>query len=182
MKRGILFVAVGMTVAGVASANVFTASSNVAPQPQSQEAPSPAQRASLFDPPAKPIARAADPAPVKKASLETRQAPVPLQVKPRPPVNLPAVNPKAGETKAGEAKAGEAKPAEAGPSQEAAVTNAASSDGSGEKAAKAAIEADGYKGVRVLRQGVNGIWHAKALRGKTEVQLVVDASGTVSTE
>ena len=48
--------------------------------------------------------------------------------------------------------------------------------GAGESAAKAAIEADGYKGVKVLRKGANGVWHASALRGKTEVMLTVDAA------
>jgi hypothetical protein len=32
----------------------------------------------------------------------------------------------------------------------------------------------------VLRPGDNGVWHAKAFRGKTEVQLIVDARGSVS--
>ena len=52
----------------------------------------------------------------------------------------------------------------------------------GDGAAKAAIEADGYKGVKVLRQGPNGIWYAKAMRGKTEVGLTVDAGGRVALE
>ena len=51
----------------------------------------------------------------------------------------------------------------------------------GESAARAAIEADGYKGVQALRQGDNGVWHTKAFRGKTEVQLTVDARGGVTT-
>ena len=63
-------------------------------------------------------------------------------------------------------------------------------DESGEKSAdkvagssaKAAIEADGCKGVRVLRQGANGVWHARALRGKTEVMLTVDGQGSVTAD
>ena len=51
----------------------------------------------------------------------------------------------------------------------------------GESAARAAIEADGYKNVQALRQGDNGVWHAKAFRRRTEVQLIVDARGGVST-
>jgi hypothetical protein len=46
---------------------------------------------------------------------------------------------------------------------------------------RASIQADGYKGVQVLRKGVNGVWHAKAMRGTTEVLLVVDSSGNVTT-
>ena len=49
-------------------------------------------------------------------------------------------------------------------------------------AAKAAIEADGYKGVTVLSKGADGAWRAKAYRGKTEVQLTVDGAGRVSTQ
>lgn len=50
------------------------------------------------------------------------------------------------------------------------------------RAAKAAIEADGYKGVNVLGKGPNGAWRAKAYRGTTEVQLTVDVTGHVSAE
>ena len=49
-------------------------------------------------------------------------------------------------------------------------------------AAKAAIEADGYKGVTVLGRGGNGTWRAQAYRGSAEVRLIVDDAGTVSTE
>ena len=49
-----------------------------------------------------------------------------------------------------------------------------------EAAAKAAIEADGYKGVRALARGSDGVWKASALRGQTEVQLSVGPTGSVS--
>jgi hypothetical protein len=49
-----------------------------------------------------------------------------------------------------------------------------------EAAAKAAIEADGYKGVRALARGSNGVWKASALRGQTEVLLSVGPTGSVS--
>jgi hypothetical protein len=49
-----------------------------------------------------------------------------------------------------------------------------------EAAAKAAIEADGYKGVRALARGSDGVWKATALRGQTEVQLSVGLTGSVS--
>jgi hypothetical protein len=48
-------------------------------------------------------------------------------------------------------------------------------------AAKAAIEADGYKGVNVLAREPDGTWRAKAYRGATEVQVTVDGAGRVST-
>ena len=132
---------------------------------KSAAAPAPAA------PIAAPLTRKGEPAPtVQKASVETRQAPVPFQLKPRPPVNLPPV---ADKDKATEAKAtGQAgdKPGET------------SADPAGEKAVRAAIEADGYKGVTVLRKGANGVWHASALRGKTTVMLTVDGSGSVSAD
>ena len=49
-----------------------------------------------------------------------------------------------------------------------------------ETTAKAAIEADGYKGVHALALGSDGTWKAIALRGQTEVSLRVDPTGSVS--
>ena len=48
------------------------------------------------------------------------------------------------------------------------------------KAAKAAVEADGYKRVTVLGKAGNGAWRAKGFRGATEVLLTVDGSGRIS--
>ena len=48
--------------------------------------------------------------------------------------------------------------------------------------AKAAIELDGYKNVRGLVQGEDGVWHGRALRGRTEIAISVDAKGSVSAE
>ena len=50
------------------------------------------------------------------------------------------------------------------------------------KAAKAAVEADGYKRATVLGKASNSTWRAKAYRGATEVQLTVDGTGRVSLE
>ena len=185
MKRGILVATLMMTAAGVASANLLTTApqSVASPWPQLQQpvaeappmatatgpekpviAPLPAPAA----PVAAPVAPKGAPAPtVQKASVEPRQAPVPFQMKPRPAVNLPPV---ADKDKAAEAKAS-GKPEET-----------SSGDAAGESAARAAIEADGYKGVKVLRKGANGVWHASALRGKTTVMLRVDSSGSVSAD
>jgi hypothetical protein len=182
MKRGILVATLMMTVAGVASANLLTTAPQgvASPWPPAQpatEAPravatTGAEKAgpapSLA--PAAPIAAKRLPAPtVQKASVEARQAPVPFQLKPRPPVNLPPV---AEKDKATEAKATD-KPAET-------PSDPTTGDTGGENAARAAIEADGYKGVKVLRKGANGVWHASALRGNTTVMLTVDATGSVS--
>lgn len=48
--------------------------------------------------------------------------------------------------------------------------------------AKTAIELDGYKGVKGLTQGDDGVWRGRALRGLTEVAISVDASGNVSAQ
>jgi hypothetical protein len=48
-------------------------------------------------------------------------------------------------------------------------------------AVRAAVEADGYKRVRVIK-AENGMWRAVALRGNTEVAVRVDAQGNVTTE
>ena len=191
MKRGIIVATVMMTVAGVASANLLTtAPEGVAspwPQPQpATEAPRPVPTATPEKsatapapaaPIANPVARKGTPAPtVQKASVETRQAPVPFQPKPRPPVNLPPVADK--DKDKDKDKATEAKAAGQSPDKPAET----SSDPAGENAARAAIEADGYKGVKVLRKGANGVWHASALRGKTTVMLTVDGSGSVSAD
>lgn len=49
-------------------------------------------------------------------------------------------------------------------------------------AAKAAVEADGYKRVTVLGRKPDGTWQMKAYRGDTEVVVTVDGAGTVATE
>jgi len=106
-----------------------------------------------------PVSAAPAPA-VKKVSLEARRAPVPLLMKPRPTIEQPIFDADA-----------------VGPEVPAKIGG-----GSGESAAKAAIEADGYKRAKVVRQGDNGIWYAKAMRGTTEVSLTVDPGGRVSLE
>jgi hypothetical protein len=156
-KRGFLVLALVLTTAGVASA--------FAPVPQESAArplalPVVARQATVL-----PVVSTPAPAPVvKKASVEVRQAPVPLLMKARPPIVQPIFD------------------ADAVSPEVPVKTSTATSNGSGEGTAKAAIEADGYKGAKVLRQGDNGIWYAKAMRGTTEVSLTIDATGRVSLE
>lgn len=50
------------------------------------------------------------------------------------------------------------------------------------KAAKAAVELDGYKRVSIVGKASNGAWRARGYRGTTEVLLTVDGTGRVSTE
>ena len=92
-------------------------------------------------------------------SLEAHQPPVPLVRSVRSSAirtTLPAVAPPDPEVKA--------------------------QDNLDERAAKAAIEADGYKRVSLLGKSANGTWRAKAYRGSTVVQLTVDSSGSVSAD
>jgi hypothetical protein len=98
------------------------------------------------------------PASSGKPVLEGRHAPVPILLKPRPTIDVLPVD-----------AASQAEPPKA-----AEATSGA--------AAKAAVEADGYKGVRVVRKGDNGLWYAEGLRGSTKVMLIVDAQGNVTTE
>jgi hypothetical protein len=89
--------------------------------------------------------------------LEARQAPVPLVRNARPrPEPSPA-----------------AAPAVVDPQQQA-------QDDLDRKAARAAVEADGYKRVTLLGKASNGAWRAKGFRGSTEVLLTVDGTGRVS--
>jgi hypothetical protein len=190
MKRGILVATLMMTAGGVASANLLTTAPQgvASPWPQAQsaaEAPRPATTTGMVEktvaapapaaPITTPVTRKGTPAAtVQKAAVEARQAPVPFQLKPRPPVNLPPVADKdKDKDKATEAKAS---------GQSGDKPGETSSDPAGENTARAAIEADGYKGVKVLRKGVNGVWHASALRGKTTVMLTVDANGSVTAD
>jgi hypothetical protein len=48
--------------------------------------------------------------------------------------------------------------------------------------AKTAIEQDGYKGVKGLAKGDDGVWRGRALRGSTEIAISVDPGGNVSAE
>jgi hypothetical protein len=152
-KRSFLIIAVAMTVAGVASAFALGPQEPAARDlPMPVVAKQPAPISVAPAPAAAPVA--------KKASFEARRAPVPLLMKPRPTIEQPIFDADA-----------------VGPEVPAKIGG-----GSGESAAKAAIEADGYKRAKVVRQGDNGIWYAKAMRGTTEVSLTVDAGGRVSLE
>jgi hypothetical protein len=52
----------------------------------------------------------------------------------------------------------------------------------GSAQAKAAIELDGYKNVRALEKGPDGMWRGRAMRGRTEITVRVDATGSVSAD
>jgi hypothetical protein len=46
--------------------------------------------------------------------------------------------------------------------------------------ARKEIEREGYRNVQGLAKDSDGVWHGRALRGNTEVQLLVDDDGNVS--
>ena len=58
----------------------------------------------------------------------------------------------------------------------AILTNGVSS----QRIARAAIERDGYKGIRSLRRRSDGLWNARALRGSLEIEVRVDPAGNVT--
>jgi hypothetical protein len=152
-KRGFLALALAMTTVGVASAFALGPQE---PAARDLSMPVVAKQSAALS-----MAPAPAPEPVvKKAPFEARRAPVPLLMKPRPTIEQPIFDADA-----------------VGPEVPAKIGG-----GAGESAAKAAIEADGYKRAKVVRQGDNGIWYAKAMRGTTEVSLTVDAAGRVSLE
>jgi hypothetical protein len=154
MKRGLFAVAIAMTAAGVASALAFA--------PIAQSPLRPVQVASRPPPDPGSLAGTA------KSTLKSRQPPVPVLIKARAPIELPTVA-SDGAVPESAAKATE----EAG---------AKATEEAGEGSAKAAIEADGYKSVRLVRKGANGLWYAEALRGRTKVLLTVDSQGNVAAE
>jgi hypothetical protein len=160
MKRGLFVFTVAMMAAGVASALTLA--------PAIPAPPRPAQVASKPSP---------DPVPGgAKFALEARQAPVPLLVKARTPIELRMVNAAmTGPQTAATGPESAAKAGDAGPESAAKA-----GDEAGEGSARTAAEADGYRSVKVLRKGADGLWYAEALRGRTKVLLTVDAQGNVS--
>ena len=107
-------------------------------------------------------------------AIGMRRAPVPLvreiMTTPRPPV--PTVEPVSRPPTAAAEPAGGAG-AEGPPARDALLA---------EGAAKAAVEADGYKRVTVLGPGPSGTWRVKAYRGNTELVVTVDGTGSVTME
>jgi len=162
MKRNFGTLATAVLVAGVAGALGLAPTTHV---------PRPAASAE-----SKPVLAQASPAPEQSASpvkptVEVHQAPVPLLIKSRPTIEVPPAEEQQSPQQE-EAKA----PAAMG------SDGAGANDAVGGAAAKAAVEADGYKGVKVLRKGDNGLWYAEGLRGSTKVLLMVDAQGNVTSQ
>jgi len=147
MKRGVLIITIVSAMTGVASAQMLRPPT--APSALSSaktEAALPTRQASVQSLP----------------TVVARQAPVPMQPKPRVPIAVK-----------------EAAPQEANRTETALPETIR---GISDANAKAAIEADGYKRVRVLSKAEDGTWHARAFRGAAEVALRVDEQGNVMAE
>lgn len=93
------------------------------------------------------------------APLAERRPPVPLLMKPRPTIEVASYSADAPGT-----------------------TLQADAPGAGEASARSAVEADGYKGVKILGPAANGGWRASALRGATRITVTVDAQGNVAAD
>jgi hypothetical protein len=48
--------------------------------------------------------------------------------------------------------------------------------------ARAAVELDGYKNVRGMVKDADGVWRGRAMRGRTEIAIRVNADGSVSAD
>jgi hypothetical protein len=128
----------------------------LAPAPKSAPVASPR---TASGPAAGPVAHASVPVSTASTELRAQQQPVPVvRSAPARQVAVVSDDPSRSEAKA--------------PSQ----------SGLDREAAKVAIEADGYKRVRIVDKAANGTWRAKAFRGTTEVVVVVDEAGRVLTE
>jgi hypothetical protein len=143
--------------------------------------------------PAQPVAKA-EPAPARPApELVASRPPVPLLTPPRATYVSQATLEKSASNSseakpsvnAGVFKSGAPDPNV--PTQALAMAPPSGDDsqakrGGNDSKARQAIELDGYKNVRGLEQGPDGMWHGRALRGRTEIAVRVDSSGNVSAE
>jgi hypothetical protein len=160
MKRTVLALTLVATVAGVASAHRLLPTSELVPTPE----PAVATSSISPKPPSEATPGKAVITPPRSATrgLETNRKPVPLLVSQKStftPTETATLDAPAQEKNAA-------------PSETTSTTT--------EQSAKAAIERDGYKGVRGLNRVGEDRWTALALRGTTEVSVTVDATGNVS--
>ena len=122
------------------------------------------------------------PEPATEAAALASKVPVPTLLANRPPVPLVRPQPTSYFTPPNQADKSTAggNPADPAQAQTAALTTDQPSPENAD--AKRAIEFDGYKNVHSVVKGSDGMWHARAMRGRTEVAVRVDASGNVSAD
>lgn len=155
MKQGVVFVlASAALLAAVGAAHMTAPMPEGGPLRASATAATATEAASAAS---KPVADMTG----SKPLIEVRHAPVPLQMRERPPVVLPQ----------GLEPASVTTPPTVSPE-----------DVEARSFARSAIEADGYKTVKMIVAGPDGTWRARALRGGTEVILTVDREGRVSAD
>ena len=163
MKRAVVIFALVSTVAGVASAQMLRSPPSAPRAPVETAGGIPMKATAEVLAPARPEAVRHETAQVQvMPGLVTRQAPVPMVLSRRPSAFVPA--------------SGQEPASDTAPDTTIAATAVHSL---AENYARAAIEADGYKNVRVVSKTTDGTWRARALRGTTEVSLIVDARGNV---
>ena len=146
-----------------------------------QEIARPADRtaARTADREAAPPAPAGKLAPGRAAPVAAARPPVPLVLTARP---LRAGQPNQ-EAQPGQATSPPTSPPTSdGATLAGAVPDQASKKVSSSAAAKAMIEADGYKNVRSVTRAPDGSWRGVAMRGTVEVALSVDGDGRVTAQ
>jgi hypothetical protein len=155
--KSLLILAVVAIAAGVASAHVFGPSRPL-PRIDTKAQPETEAQAEVRVQPAILPSSITKSRGGRSAGLETRRLPVPILLATQEVTTPQSVNP------------------------DDALPNDTVLGEMTESAAKAAIEADGYKGVRILQRAADGGWRAQALRGTIEVGLSVDLRGSVSAD
>ena len=154
MNHGVVFVLASSVLLGaVAAAHLMTPLPDGGPLQASAKAATVTETVSSTS---RPVVE-----PATKPLVEVRRAPVPLQIRERPPMVLSPAVENASAT---------------------APTGPVPADAESGTFARSAIEADGYKSVRNIVPGPDGRWRARAFRGKTEVMLTVDSEGRVSAD
>lgn len=145
-----------------------------APQPAATARPMP------------PVAKMAPPAPAPKPAMAVAsRPPVPLVTR-TPTSYFVQKVPESAKTAEGTQIATPGTPSTS-TSETKAVPQAnamspSESNPRGDAQAKAAVELDGYKNVRGLVKGPDGVWRGRAMRGSTEIAISVDANGSVSAQ
>jgi hypothetical protein len=139
----------------------------IGPAPGAPSSPRPQEAKAV--PNSAPVSSAAKPT---LSTVVANRPPVPLVPQQRTSYFTPA---EPSPERSGDKPAADADQAQ---TQALATDQPAGDDGQ----ARRAIEFDGYKNVHAIVKGADGVWHARAMRGRTEVAVRVDGSGNVSAE
>jgi hypothetical protein len=149
-------------------------------------APAPGASKSLpVSDPAPIQAKAVTPAPARpETTLVASRPPVPLVTAPRPSVIVDRpIGSASGDKPTSDTATVNGNPSSPNDTKPAAdITQASATSGTDVTPAKKAIEFDGYRNVRDLAKGPDGVWRGRAMRGTTEVAIQVDATGNVSAQ